>query len=81
MGMTDIERALLRGGNVRGSPDPLAVRIPEACRLTGWSRSEFYRRAGRGEVIVVKAGRSSLVLFDSLRAAIESLPRAEIKGT
>jgi hypothetical protein len=87
MGMTKIERTLLKGGhiafatpNVHESPDPIAVRIPAACRLSGWSRSELYRRAGRGEVVIVKAGRSSLVLYDSLRAAIEALPRATIKG-
>jgi hypothetical protein len=86
MGVTDIERKLLKGGHVavavpiqRGLPAPIAVRIPEACRLSGWSRSELYRRAGRGEVVIVKSGRSSLVLFHSLRAAIETLPRAVIK--
>ena len=88
MSMRNIERKLLKGGNFaleisdeRGpSPDPIAIRIPEACRLSGWSRSELYRRAGRGEVVIVKAGRSSLVLFRPLRAAIEALPRAVIKG-
>jgi hypothetical protein len=87
MGMTDVERRTLKAGtqvalatpNIRGPPDPIAVRIPEAILASGLSRSELYRRAGRGEVVIVKAGRSSLVLFHSLRAAIEALPRASIR--
>ena len=60
-------------------PDPLTVRIPEATRFSGLSRSEIYRRAGRGEVILLKSGRSTLVDMASLREAVASLPHASIR--
>ena len=56
--------------------DPLAVAIPEAVRLSGLSRSELYRRMGDGRIQAVKAGTRTLVLMESLRAHLESLPRA-----
>ena len=39
--MTDIERRLLRGGPKQ---ERMAVRLPEATHLSGFSRSELYRR-------------------------------------
>jgi predicted DNA-binding transcriptional regulator AlpA len=87
MGMTEIERRALKGGtrvaltisDIRGPPDPIAVRIPEAIRISGLSRSEIYRRAGRNEIVLLKCGKSTLVEYRSLRATIESLPRAPIR--
>ena len=73
--MTDIERRLLRGGPKQ---ERMAVRLPEASHLSGFSRSELYRRAARGEIIFLKCGASTLVDLDSLRAAVASLPRAVI---
>jgi hypothetical protein len=73
MGMTDIERRLLKGGR-------LAVRLPEATFISGFSRSELYRRAARGEIIFLKCGGSTLVDLESLGAAVATLPRAVIKG-
>ena len=88
MGMTDVERHALKGNTPSGiaAPDtpalyPLALRMPEATRTSGLSRSEIYRRAGRGEIILLKSGRSTLVEYHSLRRAVASLPRAVIKGT
>ena len=60
--------------------DPIAIRIPEAIRISGLSRSEIYRRAGRGQIILLKCGKSTLVEYHSLRATIASLPRAVIRG-
>jgi len=77
MGMTDLERRLLKGG---GSKERILVRVPEACHISGFSRSELYRRAGRREIIFLKCGSSTLVDLESLRAAVASLPRAAIKG-
>jgi hypothetical protein len=77
-GMTDIERRLLRGGSQQ---ERLAVRLPEATLISGFSRSELYRRAARGEIIFLKCGASTLVDLESLRVAVASLPRAMIKGT
>lgn len=56
--------------------EPISVRIPEAERLTGLSRSELYRRAQRGDIIFRKCGRSVLVEVASLRAAIAAMPIA-----
>ena len=59
--------------------EPLAVRLPEATRISGLSRSEIYRRAGRGEIILLKCGKSTLVDMASLRATLAALPRASIR--
>jgi hypothetical protein len=86
MGMTDVERRALKGNTLTAcatpappQPDPLTVRIPEAERISGLSRSEIYRRAGRGEIVLLKCGKSTLVDMASLRAAVASLPRALIR--
>jgi hypothetical protein len=62
------------------SLEPLAVRMPEAERISGLSRSEIYRRAGRREILILKCGRSSLVDVASLKAVMASLPRAQIRS-
>jgi hypothetical protein len=59
--------------------DRLAVRLPEAIRISGFSRSELYRRAARGEIIFLKCGSTTLVDVPSLRAAVGALPRAVIR--
>jgi hypothetical protein len=89
--MTDIERRALKGGttfpaNV-GAPappaltpsiEPIAVRLADAIRISGFSRSDLYRRASRGEIIFLKCGSRVLVEYASLKAAIAGLPRAQI---
>lgn len=47
------------------------MRIPDACRFTGISRSTLYLLITRGEVEIVKMGAATLVLTDSLRQLIE----------
>jgi hypothetical protein len=76
MGLTDIERRLLMGSTF--VMEPIAVRIGDAVRISGLSRSELYRRAARGEVIFLKCGSSTLVDVPSLRATVASLPRVVI---
>lgn len=61
------------------APAPLAVRLSEAERITSFSRSELYRRAGLGQINLMKCGRRTLVDFKSLRRLVASLPRAVIK--
>jgi hypothetical protein len=78
MGMTDFEKCLLKGGN-GGQLERLAVRLPEATHISGFSRSELYRRAARGEIMFRKCGATTLVDMESLRAAVASLPRAQIR--
>lgn len=52
--------------------EPISMRIPEACRFTGISRSTLYVLIGRGEVEVIKMGSSTLVVTESLRALIQT---------
>lgn len=51
--------------------EPISVRIPEACRLTGIGRSKFYELIAAGEVEIVKVGAMTLVPMDGLRALVE----------
>ncbi|TCM12024.1 excisionase family DNA binding protein [Novosphingobium sp. PhB165] len=50
--------------------EPLAVRIPEACRLTGISRSKLYELIADGQIEIAKIGSMTLVPMDSLRGLI-----------
>ena len=52
-------------------PDaPLLLRIPEAARLVGVSRSTMYQLIGSGEVPVVRLGRSVRVLRAKLEVFV-----------
>lgn len=53
------------------SIEPITMRVPDACRFTGISRSTLYLLIARGEVEVIKLGSATLVLTDSLRQLIE----------
>lgn len=53
------------------SIEPISMRVPDACRFTGISRSKLYLLIARGEVEVVKLGAATLVLTASLHALIE----------
>lgn len=55
--------------------DRISVRIPEACRLIGISRSKLYELLEAGAIQTAKVGASRLVLVSSLRNFVES--RAE----
>ena len=45
---------------------PLAVRIREACRLTGIGRSKLYELIAAGEIEIIKVGAMTLVPVSSL---------------
>lgn len=51
--------------------EPISMRVQDACRFTGLSRSTLYLLIARGEVEIVKMGAATLVLTDSLRDLIE----------
>jgi excisionase family DNA binding protein len=51
--------------------EPIAVRVPDAARLIGLSRSRLYELMKRGEVEFVKIGGATLIPYDGLRAFIE----------
>ena len=82
MGMTEVERRALKGGaGLPAEPaaiEPLAIRLAEAIRISGFSRSDLYRRAARGEIIFRKAGGRVLVEYAGLKAAVLALPIATI---
>lgn len=82
-GMTALSSSVVRATRL-DSLEPILVRLPEAQRISGLSRSEIYRRAGRpegdpGRIILRKCGASTLVDVPSLKAAIASLPAASIR--
>ena len=63
----------------QGSPnDALSVPIRQAPRISGLSLPSIYREAGKGNIVLLKYGRSTLVDMASLRAFVAGLPRASI---
>ena len=54
-----------------GACEPICVRIPEAIRLTGISRSRLYELMKSGDVEYAKVGASTLIVVDSLRRFVE----------
>jgi excisionase family DNA binding protein len=55
---------------------PLALPVPQAAAFAGISRSELYRRLAAGDLCAVKVGKRTLILTESLREFVASLPRA-----
>ncbi len=51
--------------------EPLAVRIKEACRLTGIGRSKLYELIAAGEIEIVKIGAITLVPISSLKGLLQ----------
>ncbi len=68
----------LRGQDRRPPLDPIAIRVPDACRYVGIGRSTLYVLISKGEVEVIKLGSSTLVLTASLRRLIDA--RRESRG-
>lgn len=52
--------------------EPISVRIPDAVRLTGLSRSRLYELMRSGDIDHAKVGSSTLILVESLRQFIRS---------
>ena len=50
--------------------DVISVKVPEAVRLTGLSRSRLYELMRSGDIQFAKVGSSTLILVESLRAFI-----------
>jgi hypothetical protein len=64
---------------VAGHIPVLTVTVPEACRISGYSRSELYRRMASGDLEGRKIGRSIRVVVASLERSVAALPRASFK--
>jgi len=52
--------------------EPLTVRVATAVRITGLSRSRVYELIQSGDLETVKVGRSTLIVFGSLKALVGS---------
>jgi excisionase family DNA binding protein len=53
------------------APLPLAVRIREACRLTGIGRSKLYELIAAGEIEIVKVGIMTLIPTAALQRFLD----------
>lgn len=51
--------------------EPIAMRVPDACRYTGISRSTLYVLIASKDIEVIKLGASTLVLTESLKRLID----------
>ncbi|MFN3946416.1 MAG: helix-turn-helix domain-containing protein [Allosphingosinicella sp.] len=60
--------------------EPISVRIREAVRLTGLSRSRIYELMAAGDIEFVKVGSSTLILVVSLRTFIDGKRRQSKRG-
>lgn len=54
---------------------PIAVTIQDACRMIGIGRSSLYELIASGTIEARKSGSRTVILVDSLRAYVASLPR------
>jgi helix-turn-helix protein len=60
--------------------EPIAVTIPDAIRISGLSRSEIYRRLAAGDLEAIKSGARTLILLNSIKRYLASLPTAQYRG-
>jgi len=60
--------------------EPLTVTVERGTELTGLSRSEIYRRLLSRDLRAVKKGRQTLIIYESLKQFINSLPPAKFGG-
>jgi hypothetical protein len=60
--------------------EPLTVTIPRAAAITGESRSKVYELIGLGVYEAVKSGARTLVLYQSIKRRMASLPRAKLRA-
>ena len=63
--------------------EPIAMRVPEACRYLGIGRSTLYVLISRDEIEIIKMGSATLVLTASLCSLVERLrrPADQVTGT
>lgn len=60
-----------QGQPVAHSLEPISVRIATAVQLTGICRSTIYELIGDGTIETVKIGRSTFILYPSLKRLFE----------
>ena len=62
-----------------GAFPPILYTMEGAQIASGFTRSRIYEEISAGNIEARKAGRRTLVVGDSLRAYLASLPRADIR--
>jgi excisionase family DNA binding protein len=60
--------------------EPITATIPTVSEMTGWSRSEVYRRLTAGDIRAVKSGNRTLIVVESVRQHVASLPAATFRA-
>ncbi|PHR18168.1 MAG: excisionase [Sphingopyxis sp.] len=56
-------------------PEPISMRVNDACRFPGISHSTLYLLNASGEIEMIKLGASTLVVTESLRRFINKKRR------
>lgn len=59
--------------------EPVAIPIKGVPGIYGFTRSEVYRRLAAGDFKAVKNGKRTLVLTESIKAYLKSLPPATFR--
>jgi excisionase family DNA binding protein len=54
--------------------EQFAYTVAEACKIAAISRTELYRCVQRGEIVLRKRGRRSLILAEELKRWLSELP-------
>ena len=59
---------------VSGAPhiEPITVRVPDAVRMTGLSKTKIYQLIASGDIEAAKVGRATVVFVSSLSSFLRS---------
>jgi excisionase family DNA binding protein len=49
----------------------ITVRVPEALTMIGLGRSKFYELINDGEIEIIKVGKATLIVVESLHSFVE----------
>jgi excisionase family DNA binding protein len=63
----------------QASLTPLLVPVKQACALIGRSQSALYELIGAGKIRAVKSDGRTLIVVESLREYVASLPPAKVR--
>ena len=64
---------------MRPPTEPIAYTVPDAGRVAGIGTTKLYELIGTGALDARKAGRRTVIMADSLRAYLTTLPPACIR--
>jgi hypothetical protein len=71
---------LLEKHPMRDTTQPIGLTIPSAASMTGLGRTRIYELIGAGVLDARKAGRRTIIMGDSLRAYLSTLPPASVRA-